>query len=78
MSWMDALDVGIEHLVFVRRRQRKRREGRWDWWDDEWRVKRALTEGIRYSDDELLEMMRGSSIPDLSYNEFMRMARLAA
>lgn len=72
MSWMDVVDSGIERLVLRRRRERKRREGRWDWWDDEWRVERALAHGIRYTDEELLAMMLGPSQPLFSYNEAAR------
>lgn len=62
---MDALDSAIESAVLWRRRQRKRQEGRHDWWDDEWRVERAQCEGIRFSDDELRQMI-GTTPPPLS------------
>jgi hypothetical protein len=76
MSWIDALSSGIDRLVKRRRLQRKRREGRWDWWDDEWRVERARHEGIRYSDDELrretLAALNTGRPPLWSFNEYKR------
>lgn len=76
MSWTDALDSAIDGLVKRRRQQRKRQEGRWDWWDDEWRVEGALRDGIRYTDDELLAMMQGPDVPLLSFNEAKRAMEL--
>lgn len=74
MSWIDALHSAIESAVLWRRRQRKRQKGRHDWWHDEWRLERAHREGIRFSDEELRQML-WTDVP-LSYNEAKRIVEL--
>jgi len=69
MTWWDA-------IIDRRRKQRKRREGQWDWWDDEWRVEQARRKGIRYSDDELRSAITAAlntgRPPLWSFNEYQR------
>jgi hypothetical protein len=76
---MTFLDDVIDRAVQWRRRQRGE-PIRWS--DDPARVERALTEGIRFTDEELLEMgraamLRGVTPPPMSYNEAVRMQELA-
>jgi hypothetical protein len=73
MSWVGALDSAIEAGVRWRRAQRRRQSGEpMKWYEEPWRVDQALRTGIRFTDDELLQMMRGPEWPALSYNEAKR------